>query len=119
VDEESNNNGIHLFEKMTAGMYLGEIVRQILLYLCRHQVLSFVIPLDDTVVDDDEDDEDDDDDGCLLHLPYHFDTSYMYVCEADLDDDLEDTRVILEEMCRTGKTCLSDRIVVKKVTVCG
>ncbi|SAM02891.1 hypothetical protein [Absidia glauca] len=116
VDEESNNNGIHLFEKMTAGMYLGEIVRQILLYLCRHQVLSFVIPLDDTVVDDDDDnDDDEDDDGCLLHLPYHFDTSYMYVCEADLDDDLEDTRVILEEMCRTGKTCLSDRIVVKKI----
>jgi hypothetical protein len=82
-------------------------------------VLSFVIPLDDTVVDDggDGDDDENDEDGCLLHLPYHFDTSYMYVCEADLDDDLEDTRVILEEMCRTGKTCLSDRIVVKKVTV--
>ncbi|KAL1931023.1 hypothetical protein VTP01DRAFT_10160 [Rhizomucor pusillus] len=99
VDNESNNRGIHIFEKMTTGMYLGEIVRQILVYLADRQVLSFQI----------------DDEDCLLRAPYHFDTSYMYVCEADDDwDYLEDTRVVLEEMCKVGETTIADREIVKK-----
>ncbi|CAO3618091.1 unnamed protein product [Mucor fragilis] len=99
VDLESNNKGVHAFEKMTTGMYLGELVRLILVEFADHQVLSFDI----------------DDEECLLRIPYQFDTSYMYVCEADDDGVLEGTRVILEEMCRTGETLLSDREIVKKV----
>ncbi|ORZ12747.1 hexokinase-domain-containing protein [Absidia repens] len=99
LDNESNNRGIHIFEKMTTGMYLGEQVRQILVYLLDQQVLSFTT----------------DDDDCLIRVPYHFDTSYMYVCEADEDlDTLEDTRVVLEEMCKVGPTTLADREIVKK-----
>jgi hexokinase len=98
MDDESNNKSIHAFEKMTTGMYLGEIVRLILLDLVDRKILSFDI----------EDEE------CLLGVPYQFDTSYMYVCEAD-DDNLEGTRVVLEEMCRTGETKLVDREIVKKV----
>ncbi|KAG1169886.1 hypothetical protein G6F70_000405 [Rhizopus microsporus] len=104
LDTQSNNPGIHNFEKMTTGMYLGEIVRQVILYLMDQKVLSF-----DLSSEDDEDEE-----GCLLSIPYQFDTSYMYVCEID-KDDLEDTRVVLEEMCRIGETTLRDRAIVKKV----
>ncbi|ORZ11476.1 hypothetical protein BCR42DRAFT_421201 [Absidia repens] len=100
VDEESNNQGIHLFEKMTTGMYLGELVRHVLVYLNQLGVISFF---------------NNDDEDCLLDTPYHFDTSYMYVCEADQDNELNDTRVILEEMCQTGATSLNDRLIVKKV----
>ncbi|KAK4518989.1 uncharacterized protein ATC70_009216 [Mucor velutinosus] len=99
VDLESNNKGVHAFEKMTTGMYLGELVRLILVEFADHQILSFDI----------------DDEECLLRIPYQFDTSYMYVCEADDDGVLEGTRVILEEMCRTGETRMSDREIVKKV----
>ncbi|KAI9270568.1 hexokinase-domain-containing protein [Phascolomyces articulosus] len=100
VDSESNNQGIHIFEKMTTGMYLGEIVRQILVDLVDRQILSFQT----------------DDDECLLRTPYHFDTSYMYVCEADDDwENLEDTRVVLEEMCKVGETTQADREIVKKM----
>ncbi|KAI9336037.1 hypothetical protein BD770DRAFT_332276 [Pilaira anomala] len=101
LDLQSNNPGIHHFEKMTAGMYLGEITRQVLVYLMEQKVLSFE-------VDQEEEDE------CLLLLPYQFDTSYMYVCEAD-KDDLEDTRLVLEDMCRVTETSLEDRKIVKKV----
>lgn len=98
LDRDSNNRGIHSFEKMTTGMYLGEIVRYILVELVEHAVVSFR-----------------DEDG-LLRTPYHFDTSYMYVCEADNDDEeLEDTRVVLEDMCKVGKTSLADREIVKYV----
>lgn len=99
VDLESNNKGVHAFEKMTTGMYLGELVRLILVEFADQRILSFDI----------------DDEECLLRIPYQFDTSYMYVCEADDDGVLEGTRVILEEMCRTGETHLSDREIVKKV----
>ncbi|ORZ13137.1 hexokinase-domain-containing protein [Absidia repens] len=99
LDQESNNHGIHIFEKMTTGMYLGEQVRQILIYLLDQRILTFST----------------DDDDCLIWVPYHFDTSYMYVCEVDEDlNRLEDTRVVLEEMCKTGPTTLADREIVKK-----
>jgi hexokinase len=99
VDAESNNKGVHAFEKMATGMYLGEIVRLVLVEFADHQILSFDI----------------NDEECLLRIPYQFDTSYMYVCEADDDGVLEGTRVILEEMCRTGETNLVDREIVKNV----
>lgn len=99
LDDESNNQGIHIFEKMTTGMYLGEQVRQIIIHLLDQGILSFQT----------------DDEDCLIRIPYHFDTSYMYVCEADEDlDTLEDTRVVLEEMCKVGPTTLTDREIVKK-----
>lgn len=100
LDTQSNNPGVHNFEKMTTGMYLGEITRQVLLYLIDQKVLQF---------DFDEEEEE-----CQLLVPYQFDTSYMYVCEAD-KDNLEDTRLVLEDMCRVGETSLEDRKIVKKV----
>ncbi|KAI8975199.1 hexokinase-domain-containing protein [Mycotypha africana] len=140
LDIQSNNPGIHIFEKMTTGMYLGEIVRQVLVYLVDEGVLSFTSSNNinsnannrnnscDTINSNSKDDSMDMDaeDGdideelegeCLLTIPYQFDTSYMYVCEADEDDDdqLEDTRLILEDMCRVGETSVEDRKTVKKV----
>uniref|UniRef100_A0A672N8T1 Hexokinase-2 n=1 Tax=Sinocyclocheilus grahami TaxID=75366 RepID=A0A672N8T1_SINGR len=39
IDAASMNSGKQLFEKMTSGMYLGEIVRQILIDLTKHGLL--------------------------------------------------------------------------------
>ncbi|CAO3701966.1 unnamed protein product [Rhizopus stolonifer] len=94
LDAQSNNPGIHSFEKMTTGMYLGEVVRQVLLYLTKQSVLSFETE--------------------LLSIPYQFDTSYMYVCEGD-ENDLDDIRIILEEICAVGQTSLLDRRIVQRV----
>lgn len=101
LDTQSNNPGVHHFEKMTTGMYLGEIARQVLVYLMQQKILNFDIDVED-------------EEECLLMMPYQFDTSYMYVCEAD-KDDLEDTRLVLEDMCRVGETTLEDRKIVKRV----
>ncbi|CAO3663229.1 unnamed protein product [Umbelopsis ramanniana] len=98
LDRESNNPSIHIFEKMTTGMYLGEIVRNILVYL----------------VDNDKLFAGSSSEG--LNTPYSFDTSYMYVIEADDDsEEYEDIRVILEEMLKIGPTTLADREIVQKV----
>ncbi|KAI8975526.1 hypothetical protein BDF20DRAFT_822966 [Mycotypha africana] len=50
-----------------------------------------------------------------LNTVHSFDTSYMYVCEADNTETLEDTRVVLEDMLDLSKTTVGDREVVKKV----
>ncbi|KAI8584220.1 hypothetical protein K450DRAFT_218711 [Umbelopsis ramanniana AG] len=98
LDRESNNPSIHIFEKMTTGMYLGEIVRNILVYL----------------VDNDKLFAGSSSDG--LNTPYSFDTSYMYVIEADDDSEAyKDTCVILEEMLKIGPTTVADREIVQKV----
>ncbi|KAI9306094.1 hexokinase-domain-containing protein [Cunninghamella echinulata] len=132
LDNESNNQGIHIFEKMTTGMYLGEQVRQILIHLLDQGILSFSTTTTTTTNDNNNNNnnnnnsnsnnsnnnnnnENEDAEDCLLRVPYQFDTSYMYVCEADEDlDTLEDTRVVLEEMCKVGPTTLADREIVKK-----
>lgn len=98
LDRESNNPSIHIFEKMTTGMYLGEIVRNILVYLVDSDMIFSGANLEG------------------LNTPYSFDTSYMYVIEADNNsEDLEDTRVILEEMLKISPTTVADREVAKKV----
>jgi hexokinase len=94
---ESINPQFHVFEKMTTGIFLGELVRNILIYLVDRDIL-FSGESSET-----------------LNTTYSFDTSYMYVCEADGSDTLEDTRIVLEDMLDLSKTTVADREVVKKV----
>ncbi|CEJ02494.1 hypothetical protein RMCBS344292_16496 [Rhizopus microsporus] len=79
LSRESINPQFHVFEKMTTGIFLGELSSEV------------------------------------LNTVHSFDTSYMYVCEADDSDSLEDTRIILEDMLDLSKTTMGDREVVKKV----
>jgi hexokinase len=94
---ESINPQFHVFEKMTTGIFLGELVRNILIYLVDRDIL-FGGESSET-----------------LNTAHSFDTSYMYVCEADDSDTLEDTRIVLEDMLDLSKTTVGDREVVKKV----
>jgi hexokinase len=83
---------------MTTGMYLGELVRNILVYL----------------VDNDKLFSGSSSEG--LNTPYSFDTSYMYVIEADdISENYKDTRIILEDMLKIGPTTLADCEIVQKV----
>lgn len=97
LDRESINPQFHVFEKMTAGIFLGEIVRNILTYLVDRELLF------------------QGESSPVLNTPYGFDTSYMYVCEGDQSPELNDTRLILEDMMNLSKTSLADREIVKKV----
>ncbi|ORZ22498.1 hypothetical protein BCR42DRAFT_169665 [Absidia repens] len=97
LDRESINPQFHIFEKMTTGIFLGEIVRNVLTYLVDRDLLFHG------------------ESSSMLNTPYGFDTSYMYVCEVDHSPELEDTRIILEDMLNLTKTSLADREIVKKV----
>ncbi|KAI7860604.1 hexokinase-domain-containing protein [Circinella umbellata] len=97
LDRESINPQYHVFEKMTTGIALGELVRNILIYLVDRDVL-FGGESSET-----------------LNRQHGFDTSYMYVCEADDSEDLEDTRIVIEDMLHLSKSSLGDREIVRRV----
>ncbi|KAI8332138.1 hypothetical protein BC941DRAFT_403083 [Chlamydoabsidia padenii] len=97
LDRESINPQFHVFEKMTAGIFLGEIVRNILIHLVDRDLLFGG------------------ESSSILNTPYGFDTSYMYVCEVDQSSELNDTRTILEDMMNLSKTSLADREIVKRI----
>ncbi|KAI8343350.1 hypothetical protein BC941DRAFT_458843 [Chlamydoabsidia padenii] len=97
LDRESINPQFHMFEKMTTGVFLGEIVRNVLTYLVDRDLLFQGKS------------------SSMLNTPYGFDTSYMYVCEVDHSPELDDTRIILEDMMHVSNTSLADREIVKRV----
>lgn len=96
-DRESVNPHYQIFEKMISAKYLGELTRLVLLYLVDSGLLFEA------------------DSSHTFNMAYTLDTTYMYACEADDSQDLEQVRVILETMMKIPETTLADRQIVKKV----
>ncbi|KAF9329048.1 glucokinase [Podila minutissima] len=97
LDQASLNPGEQLFEKMIAGMYLGEIARNILLDLKELQLLF------------------QHDSSWALDTMWSFDTAYMSAIEADATLELENTGRVLETIAQVSGSTLVDRQIVKTV----
>ncbi|KAG0352010.1 glucokinase [Podila minutissima] len=97
LDQASLNPGEQLFEKMIAGMYLGEIARNILLDLKEMQHLF------------------QHDSSWALDTMWSFDTAYMSAIEADATLELENTGRVLETIAQVSGSTLVDRQIVKTV----
>ncbi|KAI8968892.1 hypothetical protein BDF20DRAFT_826959 [Mycotypha africana] len=98
VNRQSVNPGVHLFEKMVSGLYLGEIVRIIMVDFLDRRLLF---------------------DGQYtteLNTPYFFEASYMSAIGSDDTPDLEATKHVLESIMNLPSTTLSDRRIVR--TIC-
>lgn len=97
MDRESINVHQQLYEKMVAGMYLGEITRNAILDLVDQQFLFAGESSKD------------------LNKNWSFETAYMSTIEVDETDDLSDTGHILESVLSIPSTTLADRQIVKKL----
>lgn len=97
VNRESSNPGVHIFEKMVSGMYLGEIVRQIMVDFADRRLLFNCQCSED------------------LNTPYAFEAPYMSAIESDETQDLDDTKHILESVMNIPKTTIDDRRAVKRM----
>ncbi|KAG0373583.1 glucokinase [Mortierella sp. AD032] len=84
VDRKSLNPSKQLFEKMVAGMYLGEITRNVLLDLIDNRLLFRSQS------------------SRKLDTPWEFLTKYMSVIEEDATPDLENVRRVLEDNLALG-----------------
>ncbi|KAF9164635.1 glucokinase [Actinomortierella ambigua] len=97
LDRKSVNPNKQLFEKLIAGMYLGEITRNVLLHLIdRRLVFNGNISSD-------------------LNQMWTFETAYMSAIEADSTPTLHHTKKILEATLNFPPTSLNDRQIVKLV----
>ncbi|KAF9931669.1 glucokinase [Linnemannia zychae] len=85
VDRKSLNPSKQLFEKMIAGMYLGEITRNILLDLIDNRLLFRGQS------------------SKKMNTPWEFLTEYMSMIEEDSTDDLENVRRVLEDSLELGQ----------------
>ncbi|KAF9389154.1 glucokinase [Podila verticillata] len=97
LDNMSLNPGEQLFEKMIAGMYLGEVARSILLDL---KECKFLFQLDPS---------------WALDTMWSFDTAHMSVIEADNTLDLGNTEHVLATIAQVAESTLVDRQIVKVV----
>ncbi|KAG0211369.1 hexokinase-domain-containing protein [Mortierella sp. GBAus27b] len=97
MDRKSVNPNKQIFEKMIAGMYLGEITRNILLNLIDRRLL-----FEGNISAD-------------LNQMWTFETAYMSSIEADHHASLPETQKILESTLSFSSTTLNDRKIVKAV----
>ncbi|CAO3654485.1 unnamed protein product [Mucor hiemalis] len=98
VNRQSVNPGVHVFEKMVSGLYLGEIARIIMVDFLDRRLL-----FDGQYTNE-------------LNTPYLFEASYMSAIGADDTTDLEATKHILESIMNLPSTTLSDRQITR--TIC-
>ncbi len=96
LDRASENSGEQILEKMVGGMYLGEIVRLILVDLCKKDLIF------------------DQRDTALFGRSKSFKSEYMSEIEADCTADLSRTKKILKYF-GIKKCSFSQAALVKKV----
>ncbi|KAI1298318.1 glucokinase [Mortierella claussenii] len=97
LDRESINPGVHIFEKMISGMYLGEITRNVLLHLIDHRVLF------------------EGSSSKKLNQHYGFETKFMSAIEEDESTSLIPTAQVLEQELGIYLNTQADREIVKFV----
>jgi len=97
MDDESNNKGEQTFEKMISGLYLGEIVRQVIVELIQRRVLFGGISSPE------------------IETPYKFETAYMSRIERDHSSDLLDTKLVLQELLNIPYPAPRDRRIVRRI----
>jgi hexokinase len=97
LDRESINVGQQYYEKMVAGMYLGEITRNALIDLIDQQFLF------------------DGKSSKEFNTQWSFETAYMSTIQLDTSADLCETGHILESVLNVPVTTLADRQIVQKI----
>ncbi|KAI8598804.1 hypothetical protein EDD21DRAFT_381484 [Dissophora ornata] len=97
LDRESINPGVHVFEKMISGMYLGEITRNVLLHLIDQRVLFQGTS------------------SPKLNTHWAVETKFMSAIENDTSSDLATVAQILEQELDIHVNTQADREIVKVV----
>ncbi|KAI8876907.1 hypothetical protein K501DRAFT_288679 [Backusella circina FSU 941] len=98
VNRQSVNPGVHLFEKMISGFYLGEISRVIMLDFIDRRLLF------------------NGQSSTEMNRTYSFEASYMSTINADNTTELDETRHIIEAVMGMASVTLADLQIVK--TIC-
>ncbi|KAJ3017615.1 UNVERIFIED_CONTAM: hexokinase A [Siphonaria sp. JEL0065] len=99
LDRQSANPGSYTFEQLISGMYLGEIVRLVLVDLVKTGEIFAISPSGSP----------------RLQQKGSFETAYMSRIERDYSYDLMEVKNVLEGLLNIPGTTLGDRKLVKSV----
>ncbi|KAJ3134860.1 glucokinase [Physocladia obscura] len=99
VDRGTSHPKTYTFEKLISGMYLGEVVRYVLLDLVKTGEI-FVAGGSASKT---------------LKIQYAFETAYMSRIERDHSLDLSDVRTVLEDLMHIPSTTLADRRLTRAI----
>ncbi|CAG8448868.1 10006_t:CDS:2 [Ambispora leptoticha] len=102
LDRESINPRAYLFEKLISGMYLGEIVRNIIIYLIDRDLLFKDVPISHSTFK-------------KINEQWGFDTAWISKIESDQSTNLDETKEIFEKHLNIGSTSLTDRQITKRI----
>ncbi|KAL2871548.1 glucokinase glkA [Aspergillus lucknowensis] len=107
LDADSNNPGIQMFEKRVSGMFLGEILRLILLDLHQNESLGLFKPsaASDAFIPE----------TSSLYRQWGIDTSLLSLVEADKTKNFEQTKVALLDHLKIERPSDNDCKAVKAV----
>ncbi|CAH8254839.1 unnamed protein product [Arabidopsis lyrata] len=95
MDAKSPNPGEHLYEKMISGMYLGEIVRRVLLQMCEtSDLFGQFVPV-------------------KLSTPFELRTEHLCEMQADTTDDLQTVGSVLYNILEVEANLQERRRVVE------
>ncbi|TVY73143.1 Glucokinase, partial [Lachnellula suecica] len=102
LDRESVNPGIQMFEKRVSGMFLGEILRTVLVETMKNPA----IPLfrDFTIASD-----------APLHAQWGVDSSILSEAEADESADLSKLRAHMQTSLGVSSASVEDALAVKEI----
>ncbi|PLN81698.1 hypothetical protein BDW42DRAFT_168460 [Aspergillus taichungensis] len=107
LNEESNNPGVQMFEKRVSGMFLGEILRRVLLDLYQNETLGLFKPGEgsDVLVPEDSN----------LFRQWGVDTSLLSLVEADKTEGMEPTKVALKDHAKIERPSMADCKAVQTI----
>ncbi|KAG7599722.1 Hexokinase N-terminal [Arabidopsis suecica] len=95
MDAKSPNRGEHLYEKMISGMYLGEIVRRVLLQMCEtSDLFGQFVPV-------------------KLSTPFELRTEHLCKMQEDTTDDLQTVGSVLYNILEVEANLKERRRVVE------
>ncbi|KAJ3103087.1 hexokinase A [Phlyctochytrium planicorne] len=97
VDRGSTHPRLQTFEKLISGLYLGEVVRYVMIDLIKTGIIFGGVF------------------STQINTPYSFDTAYMSRIERDHTLDLSDTKIVLEDTMGIPKTTRLDRQIIRAV----
>ncbi|KKK12029.1 glucokinase [Aspergillus rambellii] len=107
LDADSNNPGIQMFEKRVSGMFLGEILRLVLLDMHRNKSLGFLQPNGSSDVHIPE--------SSSLYRQWGVDTSLLSLVEADKSPSFEETKLALKDHLKIERPSDTDCKAVQTI----
>ncbi|PYH97697.1 hypothetical protein BO71DRAFT_395947 [Aspergillus ellipticus CBS 707.79] len=104
LDADSNNPGVQMFEKRVSGMFLGEILRRVMLEMHSNKSLGFLTSSTVSIPK-----------TSSLYRQWGVDTSLLSLVEADKTDGLEEVKTALKDHLKIEHPSIADCKAIQTV----